>query len=827
MPEHPPLSSYRLQLHAGFGFDDATELVPYLASLGITHLYLSPVLQAVAGSLHGYDVVDHDRVSDDLGGADALVRLAETSHEHGLGVVVDVVPNHMAIPAPEHLNRPLWQVLAQGREAPTARWFDIDWDACGGRLPLPFLGDDLQTCLARGELRLDRHDGRPVVRYHDHAFPLADGTFDQALLDKALFDEGRQPARLDPEELGRLLDRQHYRLVNWRRTPELLAYRRFFDVTTLIALRVEDEEVFAPTHRLLLDLHRRGVVDGFRIDHPDGLTDPQGYLDRLRRATGDAWVVVEKIVEGDEQLPHAWACAGTTGYDGLRAVQQAFVPPTGDRLGALWADVQMAADAASEAAADGDSEPSLAAVERRAKQQVVAELLAPELDRLTRAALQAARDAGEQPDGQWLREALGELLVQLDRYRIYLRPGFPPDPDQAAGLDALVRRAKERRPELAEVFDLLHRLLGNTTTESAAGRDLVVRFQQTSGPVMAKGVEDTTFYRWHELVALDEVGGDPSDLHEATTDRLHAWARRQQRTYPAGMTTLSTHDTKRGEDVRARLLAAAGSFEGWRAAWEQVRTAAGRHGVDEPAAYLLMQTLLGAWPISPERLDAYLVKALREGKQHTTWTAPDEEYEQRVLGLAAELTQDGLPDAPATLLDRSAEAIRAVTLGTKLVQLTVPGVPDLYQGCEVVQLSLVDPDNRRVPDYRDIRARLARLDGGEPPADLADEKLLVTSRALRLRRRLPEVFRGDHRELEGTGPHVVGFVRGGRVLTLATRWPAQLARDGGFGEATVPVPDGTWEDVLTGARVAGGDRRAADLFHELPVCLLLAREEAA
>jgi len=784
-------------MHAGFDLGAAAAVVPYLARLGVSHLYLSPVLQAAPGSQHGYDVVDHERISADLGGEEGLVRLSEVAHEHDLGIVVDVVPNHMALVAPEYLNRPLWQVLREGRDVATAHWFDVDWEHTGDRFPLPLLGAPLADTLAAGELVLDKHDGEPVIRYHDHVFPVAPGT------------EG--------DDVAEVLARQHYLLAGWREKDDVLAYRRFFDVDTLVAVRVELADVFDATHRLLVDLHARGVVDGFRIDHPDGLADPQGYLERLRDVTDGAWVVVEKILEGEEALPTSWPCAGSTGYDALRAIQQALVPPTSEALEAVWNDAV-------------GSEVGLAEVQRRAKQEVVSGLLQPEVRRLTRVAVEAAADAGEHLDGaavERLTEALGELLVQMDAYRAYVRPGEPVTDDAALRLGAAVERAHTTRPDLTAELVLLERLLLDTGTDSDSGRDLIVRFQQTCGPVMAKGIEDTTFYRWHELVALDEVGGDPALLEDPSVAALHTWARRQVTQHPGGMTTLSTHDTKRSEDVRARLLAAAGDPPAWRAAWEPLRAAADRLGVDHPTAYLVLQTLVGTWPIEQERLAEYLTKATREAKRRTTWIDPVEGYESRVIELARGATEDAeLRGAVTGLLESSAEAARATTLAAKLLQLTLPGVPDVYQGCESLDLSLVDPDNRRPVDHDDLGRRLAALDGGEAPRGLEDEKLLVTSRALRLRRDARELFVGPdagYEPLRGTGPHLVGFVRGDRALTLATRWPTRLAAGGGWGEATVVLPKGSWTDVLSGRTVEGGEVPVADLFADLPVALLVVR----
>ena len=550
-------ATYRLQLHAGFGFADAEAQVPYLASLGVSHLYLSPVLQAVPGSMHGYDVLDHTRVSSDLGGEDALVRLAGTAHGHGLGLVVDVVPNHMALVAPESANAPLWQVLREGRDAPTAEWFDIDWKSGGGRLGLPVLGDTLAAILETGELVLGDLDGEPVIRYHDHVFPVALGT------------EG--------EDVAEVLARQHYQLASWRETDTMLNYRRFFEIDELIAVRVELEEVFEATHRLLLDLNHRGVIDGFRIDHPDGLADPEGYLQRLRDATRPGTLVwVEKILEGHERLSTTWACDGTTGYDALQAVQAALVDPA-------------AADVLEQCWVEAGGEPRLERSVQRAKRQVVDQLLGPEVERLTR----RAREALPQDDAERLREAVVELLVAGEVYRAYVRPDERLSREARRRLGDALATARASRPDLSPELEQLAVLAQDEGDVSPAAEDFAIRLQQTWGPVMAKGIEDTTFYRWHTLVALNEVGGDPHALDNGSPAALHDWAEVQQRDWPRGMTTLSTHDTKRSEDVRARVLAVAGDPAGWQACSRAFATAADDCGVDRPTAHLLWQTLVG------------------------------------------------------------------------------------------------------------------------------------------------------------------------------------------------------------------------------------------
>ena len=783
------IATYRLQLHAGFTFADAERRVSYLASLGISHLYLSPILKAVPGSLHGYDVLDHTRVNDELGGEEGLLSLAETARAHGLGIVVDVVPNHMAIVAPEYANAPLWQTLREGRDAETAHWFDIDWEAGNGKLGLPILGGTLDEALAAGEVRLDEHDGQPVVRYYDHVFPVAPGT------------EGA--------DVRQVLAEQHYVLANWRDGDGMLNYRRFFDVTELIAVRVELPDVFEATHRLLLDLNHRGTIEGFRIDHPDGLADPEGYLRQLREASvPGTGIWVEKILEGEERLPRSWPCDGTTGYDALRVVTAALVDPAAlPVLDECWV----------EAGGGLDLEHSV----ERAKRKVVDELLGPEVQRLTRRAC----DALPFIDEDRMHDAVVELLVASEVYRAYIRPEERLTPLARKRLHQAREEAVAARPDLELELNQLADLAKAENPDDDSSMDFAIRLQQTWGPVMAKGIEDTTYYRWHRLVALNEVGGDPGVLEHASAGIMHAWAADQQQAWPLGMTTLSTHDTKRSEDVRARILAVAQDAIAWEDCSRIFREAADEAGVDRPTAHLVWQTMVGAGPLPRDRMHAYLTKAMREAKRHTDWVAVNEEYEARVLSFA---DQAAAPGALRAAVDEAVlenqESIRATVLGQKLLQLLLPGTADTYQGCEVVNLSLVDPDNRRPVDYDALEDRLDRLDH-EPPISLDDEKLLVTSRALRLRRELRECF-GDHATYEPltTGTeHAIGFVRTGRVACVVTRAPRRLVDGGGWKDQTVTLPAGTWRDDLTGRLYEGGEVRCADVLSHFPVALLVAR----
>jgi (1->4)-alpha-D-glucan 1-alpha-D-glucosylmutase len=801
----PISSTYRVQLSAQFTFADAARVVEHIAALGISHLYLSPILQASPGSTHGYDVTDHTRLSDDLGGADGFAALSAAATAAGLGIVVDVVPNHMAIPTPASLNAPLWSVLRDGPSSPYARWFDVDWTVPDRAMLMPLLGRRIGECLADGEISVDRSGPEPLIRYYDHVLPIRPGTEDLPL--------------------GELLDRQWYRLAYWRVADEELNYRRFFDIDTLAAIRMENDEVFYESHRLLADLVRDGKLQGLRIDHPDGLADPQGYLTRLQELTGGCWVVVEKILEAEESLPAEWACAGTTGYDALLRATGVFADPTGlEPMVEAWRTLTVA---------EGEeASPSYREVVTAAKRTIVRDHLYAEVERLVGLLADICHDdiALRDHTRRGLHEALVELLVGMEVYRAYTPPGGPAPSASIDVLDAAAAGACERLPEERHATVVLVRDLALGRLGRDARKDeFVIRFQQTTGPVMAKGVEDTAFYRWFPLGFANEVGGAP-DRAGVDVAEFHAFCARLQRDWPLTMTTLSTHDTKRGEDVRARLVVLTEMADEWcRAvmAWRAIAAAyRSWEGWPDPTTdYLIWQTLVGAWPLSADRLAAYVEKATREAKLHTSWTAPDADYDAGVKSFVEAVCADeNLRAAIEAFVGRIAPHARVAALGQKLVQLTMPGVPDVYQGTEFETLTLVDPDNRRPVDFETRRSALARLDSGSSPKDLDEEKLLVTAAALRLRREHPEWFgaEGDYAPLEAP-PHVLAFSRSSKVIVLATRLPVALERAGGFGDEALSLPAGSWRDVLTG-RQFSGLVRCSDVFGDLPVALLVPSE---
>jgi (1->4)-alpha-D-glucan 1-alpha-D-glucosylmutase len=769
-PRRAPRSTYRLQITAGFPLQRAAELVGYLHRLGADWVYCSPLLQAEPGSDHGYDVIDHGRTDAARGGRTGLAALADAAHQAGLGVLVDIVSNHVGVATPEH-SVWWWDVLARGADSPHAAAFDIDWDAGGGRLRLPVLGDGPDELDA-----LEIRDGR--LHYYDHAFPIAEGT-------------GSGTPR-------QVHERQHYELINFRRADAELNYRRFFAVSTLAGIRVELPEVFAASHTEIDYWMEQGWVDGLRVDHPDGLADPAGYLRDLAGLTGGGYTVVEKILEPGEELPADWACAGTTGYDTLALLDRLLVDPAGrDALDEL--DAELRSEQSGSVAPWAD-------LVHDSKRAVADTLLRSEVLRL-------ARLVPDLADPDRTADAIAEVLACFPVYRSYL-------PDGADHLAAALTSAQQRRSDLAGV-------IADVGAEvRRAGTELSVRMQQTSGAVMAKGVEDCAFYRYPRLTSLTEVGGDPG-VFSVTADEFHLEQRRRLADWPDGMTTLSTHDTKRGEDVRARIDVLSEIPADWA---DAVHRCLARTGFpDRVLANLLLQTAVGAWPIERDRLHGYAEKAAREAGDSTGWIDPDAAFEERLHALVDACYDDPVV-APAVtgMADRTRPFGWSNSLAAKLIQLTLPGVPDVYRGTELWQNSLVDPDNRLPVDASVAADLLDRLDAGwQPPVDVTGAaKLLVTSRALRARRDRPELFTG-YLPVTATGPaadHLVGFDRGGAV-TLATRLPVGLASAGGWGDTVVRLPAGSWSEALTGRplQVEPGDEpvRVADLLSAYPVALLL------
>ncbi|MET0493949.1 MAG: malto-oligosyltrehalose synthase [Actinoplanes sp.] len=758
----PPSGTYRVQVRPDFPLKATAEIVDYLADLGASHLYTAPLLAATPGSEHGYDVVDHTKVNPALGGEEGRLQLKAALDAAGLGLVIDIVPNHAGVGVPS-ANPTWWDVLKYGERSQYAKFYDIDWSQ--PRLLLPVLADDPD---ALEDLRIsDCAEGQgQELHYFDKRYPIAEGT-------------GEGTAR-------EVHDRQHYELVNWTRGDAELGYRRFFAIVDLAGLRVEDPEVFEATHREILRWYAEGAVQGIRIDHPDGLRDPGDYLQRLHDAAPEAWIVVEKILEPGEKLPD-WPVAGTTGYDALSEVCGVFVDPSTEKF----------FDTLDHHLTGGET--SWQDLVHQTKLHVATTMLAAELARMCRLV----------PDLEAAPHALAELAACFPVYRSYL-------PFGARHLAKARAEAGRRRPGLIPALDQLTARLRNPQDE------LALRFQQYTGAVMAKGVEDTAFYRWTRFTARNEVGNDPVRFG-VNPDEFHDCADERSRNWPEAMTSLSTHDTKRSEDVRARLAVLSELPGDWT---EVVRRWVRTAPLPDPAlAHLIWQAAVGAWPIERERLQAYALKSAREGASATTWQHPDEKFEQRLREMVDKIYDD--PALYGELTD-FATSITAPgwsnSLGQKLVQLTMPGVPDVYQGTELWDFSLVDPDNRRPVDFGLRRELLGRLDEGHlPPVDASGAaKLLVTSRILRLRRQRPELFTG-YRPVFAEGrlnDHVLAFDRGG-VVAVATRLPVGLSRHGGWHDTTLSLDGHTWTEVFTNTSYGGNRLAVADLLHTYPVALLV------
>lgn len=790
-----PKSTYRLQITEDFDLVAAAKTLSYLHELGVDWVYLSPLLASESGSDHGYDVADHSSIDPSRGRAAGLSTLATEAHRLGMGVLVDIVPNHVGVARPWE-NDWWWHVLTHGQASSYASAFDIDWEFGEGRLRLPVVADD--------DLSPDgRIAGLQVLggelHYRDQRFPLAPDTVRSA-------DD-------DPNDVHA---RQHYELMSWRRADRDLNYRRFFAVNSLVAIRVEDREWFTRSHAEIQRWFDEGLVDGLRVDHPDGLRDPAKYLDDLSELTGGGYVLVEKILALDrddagtllvEDLPAGWATQGTTGYDAMALIDRVLVDPAGAAgLSALENRLRGWPVEWPRLVHDG-------------KLVVAHGILASETRRIAREALALLDPA---PDPAQVVEAIAEIMADFEVYRTYL-------PQGREYLERAFGFAWERRPDLGMVLNQLYPLLAD------GSEPVALRFQQTSGMVMAKGVEDGAFYRESRLTSLNEVGGNPSlfaisaaEFHEQMTIRQDQW--------PTAMVASTTHDTKRGEGTRARISVLAEIPQLWAEALDELLRLV--PVPDEGLANLIWQAVLGVWPAERSRLHDYITKAMREAGEHTSWTAPSPDFEAAMHACA-----DAAFDDPrvAAVLHRVLEVVlepgRSNALSAKLLTLTIPGVPDIYQGSELWEHNLVDPDNRRAVDF-DARATvLARVRLGNRPElqsdwdDLGETKLLVTHQALILRRDHPEFF-GRYRPLEaaGTGAeHVLAFSRGG-AITVVTRLPVGLAQAGGWQDTTLRLPEGRWRDLISGRLVSTDDQRSvllADLLDRFPVALLVREQRRA
>ncbi len=875
-----PSGTYRVQLHAKFGFDAAAEIADYLQQLGISHFYSSPYLQAAPGSQHGYDVVDQHKVNEELGGAEAHDRFSKRLGECNLGQVLDIVPNHMAISG--RRNHYWWDVLENGPASRYASYFDIDWnpheEKLRNKLLVPILGDHYGRVLSRGEIEVQRKGGSFFVKYFDHELPAApkslpsvlapaaewngsdylafladalsnlpaasstdvidrvqrhrDKAVIEGLLDR-LFNEVPfiaesvdtvlREINRKVDKLDSFLEQQNYRLALWRTSEQDLGYRRFFDVNTLVGLRMEDPKVFADTHALILRWLREGLLDGIRVDHPDGLRDPKEYFERLRSEAEDVWILGEKILEPGEKLRREWPIDGTTGYDYLNLAGGLMVD--GENQGAFTRIYE-----------EFTGEPAeYSAVCREKKHLVLRDLLGSDVNRLTSLLVEICEQHRDRRDytRQDAARAIRELVACFPVYRTYVVPDRNEiTDDDIRYVDEAIEAAKNNPTDLdPELFDFLADLLLLRVTGTLES-EFVMRFQQFSGPAMAKGVEDTVFYDFDRLISLNEVGGDPG-VFGIKPEQFHQACVETQREHPHTMLASSTHDTKRSEDVRARISILSEIPDKWAEAVQRWSSINEKHKTnqfpDRNTEYFLYQTMLGAWPIGTDRLLPYMEKACREGKRHTNWLNPNEEFESATKEFIEGIYKDQeFLTAFQGFLEPLIEPGRINSLSQTLLKLTAPGIPDTYQGTELWDLSLVDPDNRRPVDYG-LRRRLlselpklkptevwARIDEGLP-------KLWTIWHSLRIRRNKGEAFGrgGDYKPIMAEGSkrdHLVAFSRGEQVIVIAPVLPWSLG--GEWDDTSVPIPEGRWRNVLGDLDVKPGQVPVKQILGAFPVALL-------
>lgn len=864
-------ATYRVQLRPEFTFREARQNAAYWQSLGVSHIYCSPYLQASDGSAHGYDVVNHEQVNEELGGVEARRQFCQSLEKHQLKQLLDVVPNHMAIRGGH--NAWWWDVLENGPASRYSSYFDVEWRVAGSeRVLLPILGDQYGVELEAGKITLARQGGRLFVHYYEHRNPMAPrslGHFlrpvaerlsdvDLAFVADALAelplpnatdsasrrrrhrDKQILQSHLDqlctrqdiadaidlqiartnssPDALHDVLEAQNYRLAYWRAGNHELDYRRFFDIDSLVGLRVEDDEVFDATHSLFMQWIDDGTLDGLRIDHIDGLYDPQAYLDRLRHKAPTAWLLVEKILEGNEELP-AWPVSGTTGYEFLNQVQRVLIHPEGEQPLTELSRELLGAD------------QDYLQVVRESKLLVVREALGSDIKRLVNRLADICHIHRRYRDYSRLEldELITELCVAFPVYRTYVQKDGTISRQDAGIIRETCKQLRETHPKIdPRLIEFLEQLLLLEWKDDPEV-EFVMRLQQLTGPVMAKGVEDTTFYRYVRLVALNEVGGDPSHFSDSS-ERFHEEMTHRQACYPEALNATATHDTKRSEDVRARLLTLSEVPDEWAAAvkeWRQ-RVAAGaqvaphagsgreRSSVvpEEPAVldamteYLLWQNLVGAWPIEQSRMVDYMRKAVREAKQHSSWHSPNEPYENAVLAyLEAIYADEDLIARISSFVERLTPGTIANSLNQVLLKVTCPGVPDIYQGTETWDFSLVDPDNRRPVNYDGLRELQAQATHSSPE-ELWEQrssgtvKMHVLMKGLAVRQQYPDCFgaQGTYRALSATGARadrVLAYQRGQDVVVVVTRW--WLKNGDQFGDTSLELPEGRWTNVMTGA----------------------------
>lgn len=882
--EQFPTATYRLQLNKDFNFAKAIELIEYFERLGVSHLYLSPCLQASSGSMHCYDVVDHSRINDELGGKSRFNELCDELHQRNMGIILDIVPNHMAIGGAD--NPWWWDVLENGSSSQRAHYFDVDWhlepESPVNLILLPILGDHYGIVLENHEFELKHQQGIFTINYHDHLLPAAPKSVSDVIEAASKITAERELAFIasclrglpgssstdlekihrrqrdkvvvfellqklcrdypqiseaidlsvakvnkDIEKLDKLIGEQNYKLACWKLSKYQMGYRRFFNINTLVGVRMEEPKVFNDSHDLVIQLKNSGKIDGFRVDHPDGLFDPAGYFHRLRRLCPQALIYAEKILEHDEKLPGNWPISGTTGYEFLNLANGLFVHEEGyKKLHKLWQQLTGI-----------DKDYSDLAYQN--KKLVIKNLLGSDINRLVSLLGSICEKHRRYRDfaDQELYKAIREIAAALPIYRTYINPETGKFTEfEEKTISEAIDSARERDTQLEDyIFDFIRDIL----LLKLRGEEeslFIRRFQQFTGPVMAKSIEDTTFYVYNVLSSVNEVGGNPAAPY-VSVEEFHQQCRTASHDWPLAMLSSSTHDTKRSEDVRARINLLSEIPNKWATVVRRWFKGNRQHKTDRipdtNSEYLFYQTLVGSWPIEPERIKQYMEKAVREAKVHSNWASPDEHFEEKLMKfIDAVLADENFTKSLDSFVKTLIKPAALNSISQLVLKLTAPGIPDIYQGNEVWDFSLTDPDNRRPVDfekvvemleelkYFDCKKAMFKVEGGYP-------KMFVCKRLLQIRKEYPLLNEPDsYRPIEVTGNHadkIISFMRGDNLLVIVPRFG--LMSKNRWPSTRIRVPDGQWKNIFTDKEISHGHLRINDLLLDFPVAVLWKVEE--
>ncbi len=879
-----PVASYRLQMHSKFNFSLLSEHVEYFYRLGITHLYLSPCFQAAPGSTHGYDVVDYRQINSEIGGSYGFDRLASLLEKKKMSIILDIVPNHMAVRCPE--NPWWWDVLENGQSSQFSRYFDVDWhtdsNVRSNLILLPVLGDHYGIVLENLELQIKCQSGKFTLNYFDNILPLAprsiamimdlayqkthirelgfladslqhlseassrdvekiarrqrdkavlfdmikDMCLKQADCDKALC-EAVDEINKCPELLDKLTGKQNYKLAHWKLSRYQVGYRRFFNINTLVGLRMEDKYTFSDSHELVIELAKSGKIDGLRIDHPDGLFEPAVYFKRLRKACPEMLILAEKILERDENLNSAWPVSGTTGYDFLNIANGLFIDNEGyQKICGIWREFT------------GESQ-EYCELAYQNKRKVIKNLLGSEVSRLASDLSDICENHRRYRDfaNQELFNAIVEVTAGMEVYRTYIEPetGIVSENEKLI-IEKAINNAKLRQPEMGSyVFDFIAEIL--LLNLRGSHEDFFIkRFQQFTGPVMAKSIEDTLFYTFIPLISANEVGGNPFSPC-TSVEKFHEWCLYISKNWPLTMLASSTHDTKRSEDVRARLNVLSEMPEQWEKEvnnWKKLNGNKKKSNLpDANTEYFLYQTLVGAWPIEKTRLKPHMEKAVREAKVFSSWQNPDKTYEQALMCFIDDIyeNEEFISSLRKFVVEISGagyqNSLRQLTL-----KLTAPGFPDIYQGTEVWNNSLTDPDNRRPVDLEQSLLALKETENMSLHEILNEmkkglPKIFVMQKILQLRSKIPAFNEPDsYTPITVHGlkaEKVLAYMRGKSVIVVIPR--LQSDNRNNWSGARINMPDGKWIDIFSGKVAGSGAVKIKDLLQEFPVAVLLDHDQ--